>query len=210
MKKIIRISLTLVILFLFAGISNAGYMPYNIGDITDFLNDSNYFNGYTELSSKDFSGEWQYTAIAFESGHINYISESIDGARTFTTKFPGNFGTDNTVNFDSANLFFSDGDPKNVPLDDFQKSQEYFRVFELTENSNPLTYLSNDPVFAVGTLIVGFNDNGVPQNGDSDFDDIVAAMVPAAAIHAPEPATILLLGFGLLGVAGWGKKKFKK
>jgi len=212
MKKIIRISLSVFIFFLFAGISNAGLMPYPIGDIQDFLNDSTFFNGYTELTDYNFSGDWQYTVIAFESGHINYIGESPGGTKTFSTQgkstaTPGNFGTYNTVNFDTANLYFSDDHPEDIPLDEFDVDEEYFRVFQLTMESNPFSYLSTNPVFAAGSLIVGFNDNGVPASGDSDFDDIVAAMAPSPV---PEPGTILLLGIGLIGLAGWGRKKFKK
>ena len=212
MKKNIRILLSLFFFFLFTGISNAGFMPYGIGGIKDFLDDNTYFNDYKEIASYDFSGEWQYTAIAFESGHINYISESPGGTKTFTTQgkstaTPGNFGTYDTINFDTANLYFSDGDPADVALDEFNRNDKYFRVFKLAEDSNPFSYLSTKPVFAAGTLIVGFNDNGMPQIGDSDFDDIVAAMAPSPV---PEPGTILLMTSGLIiGLIGF-RRKFRK
>jgi hypothetical protein len=205
MKKNLTILFSVVLIFGFTGISSGAFLPYGIGDVENFLGDSTFFNGYSEITDPfDFSGTWEYTAIAFESGNINYIDEG--GLPTFTTAGSGNFGVMDLVNFDTDNLFFSDSDgPYDNALDDFDPADGFFRLFQLDHDSNALSYLSTSPVFSAGTYIVGFNDNGSPAIGDSDFDDIIMA-----AQRVSEPATMLLLGFGLIGMAGLGRRKFKK
>ena len=170
-----------------------------IDTVETFLGDNAYFNGYDVVPAIDFKGEWAYTAIGYEAANINQVSIEQNGVATFSTADITNFGDMKLVNFDAEGLFFkdtSDGAPINEALDAFNGSL-FFKVFELTADSNLLTYLNHQVVLSAGTIIVGFGDGYL----DNDFDDLILALKPV-----PVPAALFLFAPALLGFLGLRRK----
>ncbi len=67
----------------------------------------------------------------------------------------------------------------------FQATEDHFEI------NNTSGHMFAAHLFQPGSGLTGFIDN-------------------ATLVHAPEPATMLLLGSGLLGLAGIARKKFKR
>jgi hypothetical protein len=54
-------------------------------------------------------------------------------------------------------------------------------------------------------LVIGYEDRAL-AGSDRDFNDLIFAFAPLQTSKVPEPTTILLLGLGLVGLAGLRRK----
>ncbi len=169
----------------------------NDSSITDI-----YFNGptfLTVLGTRGLAGSG--TSI------LDYSSATIS-PKTSDVAFSPNATPPNLPALDaklfSAN-YSADSDPPVQPNGVNPGESVYFK-FKYNDPSNDISDLNE--AIAIGSLSIGINVQGFGSGGSELF--VLSSITGIDRfVHTPEPATMLLLGTGLAGLAGVVRKRRK-
>lgn len=143
-----------------------------------------------------FHGVYEFIYLGYEAGYTNTLADG--SGMVFDNKVSAVFSTGSA---DLGTAVFNNpaGSSMNVSL----TGTEHLDIYKASGSF--LREVTGSSWFEDGKeyYIIGFNDG---YRGDADYDDIVVA-IDATAMHTPIPSAVLLLGSGLVGLAGFGIRR---
>jgi len=175
--------------------------------------------GYVGYTSNDYSGYYIGTIAGNDENELEmealisaYLGTAFDivvPEDWDKVDFPNDTGTELVIEYatDNKSGTWATGDPLTTtdPWVNFYtvKASNEFALYYLDPTLQSGTWTTIHTLNGGGNIPAISHFQGIFGDAPPDDDDTPGATVP-------EPGTILLLGFGLIGVAGIGRKKFQK
>lgn len=170
--------------------------------------------GDWESVATDVSLGWSISDTGSAYQYNYYFESPTPSLSHFILQVSDNFNTTNIIQISDAGYElgdFSGENPSNPGMDvDPPLYGIKYEGFGEEGTAFTLTLLSDRAPMLGDFYAKGGEDSFAFNSG---YGDRVGAniLVPDTVSHpVPEPGTMLLLGSGLIGIAGWGRKRFRK
>lgn len=213
------------------GITQGG--TSNVNAFTDFINDGSdayWTTGGVGISSAtmiiEIAGQANGNSFGiFDTANPSHTAELFSGPKGAGDKISftfGNYGANNLIvadlsptptfnfyKFDSTQFGFYLNYGNNTFFSDTAKNTDGYDHMVAYGSKGGNVKLPGNPVYTPwlqNEYVLGFEDTY--GGGDHDYNDMVLMVESVAPV--PEPGTMVLLGFGMLGLAIYGKRRMNK
>lgn len=203
MKKLLTLW-TIVFMFCFAGIVNAAMMNFDDLDVSGHCGQITTYQGFNFINGGIFETD-EYT-----SQHTGYYNGAVSPHNVLLNwgSQDLNMNSGSTFTFNDAYFTAAWNDELEVEISGWLGTEELYNSIFHVDTQNP--YLATFNWTGIDSILIetqGGINHGYEGAGTHVAIDNLRYNEPIGAAPVPEPATVLLMGVGLAGLAGIQRKR---